>query len=796
MLIRARAKAIAEAFPPFSSLRVKLHGQPDAGDIHLVKEFRARERQKIPAHVDKMIQELIQVLELAFQPSHYKALKVYLQKLPAKSAIRERLLHVIGTYAEGEKVLGEDRRPVESKSEELSMLLWSIRKKLLEIKDPKTKLMLLDLSNDLESIFFFETGTWQPGTIAGLLRKGYTLAKALAGCGYLEIWEWECVDQLLQPAWEDGEVPLAEIIVKADYARRVVEWGSGMVRAAYDPIVTMYARFEPLATGFLDDRIRSSPLLPMGRVVNQLADFTARRTGLASEVMGIRDQSRIRGLNPGLALGELTVIPQRGERLTFSSDKIYALPDAHADLQPVAGIATVSEGNLVSHVQLLARSLGIPNAVISEQNLKDLAEFSGQRVFYAVSPGGVVIMKPGSEMTAGERTLVEGRRRAEEKFVVPGDKFDLGERSLISLKILRASDSGRLCGPKAANLGQLKSLFPDKVVDGLVIPFGVFRRHLEQQMPATSSSFWEYLQATFALAERQRGAGKTEDEIEKETLKRLSGLREAITEMSLLTGFREQLREAFKKEFGVTISGLPVFIRSDTNMEDLKEFTGAGLNLTVFNVLEEEKIHQAIRDVWASPYTERSYRWRQKYLANPENVFPSILILPSVNVDKSGVMITTGITTSDPDDTTIAFSRGAGGAVEGQAAESYLLKRDGQCELLSPSRETTYTILPAEGGTPRVGAAFDRRILDLTELKKLSELAAEIRRRIPGTAGIESPGPFDVELGFRQDRIWLFQVRPYVENRRAGSSLYLRGLDPVVPKDIRISLDEGIARVD
>ena len=39
-------------------------------------------------------------------------------------------------------------------------------------------------------------------------------------------------------------------------------------------------------------------------------------------------------------------------------------------MKPVAGIASVSEGNLVSHVQLLARNLGIPNAVLSPRALR------------------------------------------------------------------------------------------------------------------------------------------------------------------------------------------------------------------------------------------------------------------------------------------------------------------------------------------------------------------------------------------------------------------------------------------
>ena len=46
-----------------------------------------------------------------------------------------------------------------------------------------------------------------------------------------------------------------------------------------------------------------------------------------------------------------------------------------------------------------------------------------------------------------------------------------------------------------------------------------------------------------------------------------------------------------------------VFVRSDTNVEDLPGFTGAGLNLTVFNVVGFDNIVKAISEVWASPYT-------------------------------------------------------------------------------------------------------------------------------------------------------------------------------------------------
>ncbi len=35
-----------------------------------------------------------------------------------------------------------------------------------------------------------------------------------------------------------------------------------------------------------------------------------------------------------------------------------------------------------------------------------------------------------------------------------------------------------------------------------------------------------------------------------------------------------------------------------------------------------------------------------------------------------------------------------------------------------------------------------------------------------------------MELGFKEDKIWLFQVRPFVENRQAAASEYLQKITP------------------
>ena len=780
--IRSQSQTIAEAFPDFMPLRIKLHGRPEPDDAARLKAF-LDERKALDAGMRSDIEALTRALEEAYGSDGNERLRALARRLPKNIPSRKRLSDILEHH--NLSVDENDVNRLADRWTHLAELLTQIRRDIRQIATPAHRLTLMDLSTAVEEVLFLETTPWRPATVGELLRKIAIVAQGCAGAGYLEMWEWQQVAPLFAAIGSGSGVDLNALAAIADTSRRIAEWGAAMVRAHYRATVERYETFEPLARGFADDRVRASLLLPLGDAASQLQAVTAAFGTSASHVMDLSDTGRMRGLNPGYALGALTVLDRVDAHTVLSEKNIYIMPHAPPDLKPVAGIATVSEGNLVSHVQLLSRNLGIPNAILSEADLNSLRVYSGETVFYAVSPGGTVIMKPAEAMTVEEKNLVASRRRSEERVPVPLDRIDLKPVAPIPLSQLKASDSGRWCGPKAANLGQLKHDFPEHVVDGFVIPFGAFRQHMDQAMPGTGLSYWHYLQQTFDTANGESAGQGDRDAV---ILDRLSHLRQAIGRMAFLPDFETAVRDGFRSCLGVDMGGLPVFVRSDTNMEDLKDFTGAGLNLTVFNVRDEALIFQAIRDVWASAYTERSYRWRQRFMTNPENIYPSILVLPTVDVAKSGVMITTGVTGGHPDDITVAFSRGAGGAVEGQMAEAWRLAPDGSVVLLSPAREPFYTVLPEAGGVSKAITSFETPLLDEAELGQLRRMAATVKQRLAEGKGIGSGGPWDIELGFRDGRIWLFQIRPFVENKRARSSAYLNQLDPAPPENRDIPL--------
>ena len=177
---------------------------------------------------------------------------------------------------------------------------------------------------------------------------------------------------------------------------------------------------------------------------------------------------------------------------------------------------------------------------------------------------------------------------------------------------------------------------------------------------------------------------------------------------------------------------------------------------------------------------------------NPENVFPSILVIPSVDVDYSGVLITKGISNGEENDLTVAFSRGAGGAVDGQSAETYLIHINGGTRFLAPAREPYYNRLPVTGGTDKKSATFETPILNQQNINAIRNLAKTIRATLPKETDSDYEGAYDVELGFKDNKLWLFQIRPFVENKKALSSGYLESITPVIDKNKAISLSKKI----
>jgi hypothetical protein len=254
--------------------------------------------------------------------------------------------------------------------------------------------------------------------------------------------------------------------------------------------------------------------------------------------------------------------------------------------------------------------------------------------------------------------------------------------------------------------------------------------------------------------------------------------------------FRQQLQAAMIDTFGTEdVPG--VFVRSDTNVEDLAGFTGAGLNLTLPNVVGHDELLSSITQVWASPFTQRAFAWRQSHMTRPEHVYTSILLLESVGSDKSGVLVTQDIDTGSRDVISVAVNEGLGGAVDGQAAESLRIALDGAYVTVLATATAPWRRVPdPKGGLEFLPSSGSDTVLQPGEIEQLISFAKDLPQTFPPITDDEgNPAPADVEFGFLDGDLRLFQLRPFLESKQSRGISYLQEMESRLADSAGIKVD-------
>jgi phosphoenolpyruvate synthase/pyruvate phosphate dikinase len=223
-------------------------------------------------------------------------------------------------------------------------------------------------------------------------------------------------------------------------------------------------------------------------------------------------------------------------------------------------------------------------------------------------------------------------------------------------------------------------------------------------------------------------------------------------------------------------SGL--FVRSDTNVEDLENFNGAGLNLTLFNLRSLDEIYAGLKKVWASPFSYRSFSWRQTLIDQPLWVLPSVVLLESVPATKSGVLVTADLDGTSQGRMLIATSEGVGGAVDGTPAET-IVWSDSFTELITMFKSPYRRLIEASGGVQVVASTASETVLSDAEVRELAAAGARIQREFEASTDSRGrPRPWDVEFGFADGKLWLFQTRPFIGNDSLANVPALASYDP------------------
>ena len=449
----------------------------------------------------------------------------------------------------------------------------------------------------------------------------------------------------------------------------------------------------------------------------------------------IAKEQEYQALNIAKGLGRIHIIPKLDDHVEIGSNEILVLDEVPVNLPPVAGIITSQPSTPLSHINLLAKGWGIPNAYI--KNAKDLLkQYDGWWVSFETLRENYAIKR------ADMNQLREYQRRQAERLDVMKPRFDLSETRLLSLAQQR-SRSSLAFGGKSANLGEvLNARLPGIIVpSGFTVPFYYYDEFIKRN---------KLDDVIFGLLNDQKFVHDPAYRREK-----LVQLRQTIETSDFDPKLKQMVLERVAREY----AGKGLFVRSSSNSEDLPNFSGAGLYTTVPNVRGDQQLIDAIKKVWASLWNFEAYEARERASVDHSKIFMAVLLQEGINSESSGVIIST-----DPFDSEnkgaiyISAKRGLGiKVVEGQRiAEQVIFRpRTNAVQVLTRSAEDSLLTFDEKGGVKEVPITGDRVVLTDEVIRRLVKATTDIKR-------VFGNRDQDIEWAYMKGQIYIVQSRPFI----------------------------------
>ncbi len=443
-------------------------------------------------------------------------------------------------------------------------------------------------------------------------------------------------------------------------------------------------------------------------------------------------------LNTGTAVGRIHIIDKLDDTVEIGSNEILILRDLPLTLPPVRGVIIAKPSSPLSHINILAKGWNIPNVYIKDAD-KLFREYD------------TFVYKLEANLT--DYSL---RRASEDdvrnKFISPDQQIppaDLTTKKIAGLREMRKKDSIKY-GAKAANLGEMFNRKVANVIipDGFSVPYFWYQKFIEDN----------------DLVKPMEDLSDNLDFIHNPRFRRqkLDEYREAIQKGQ----FDDDLRDEVIRKWKTQLGSKPVFVRSSSNSEDLPNFSGAGLYSSVPNVIDEDKLIEAVKTVWASLWKFEAYEARVRNYISQTDVYMSALIQVGVDMEKGGVMIT-----KDPFDdrnkNAVYISAVCGhnsNVVNNSGIPEQILfnPRSNSVVVMTLSQQENALAFDLDGDLKETAdkcAGAKKRVLTDLQARNLAKAAISIRRTFGGK------DEQDIEWGIMNGRIYVVQSRPYIDKK-------------------------------
>jgi len=502
--------------------------------------------------------------------------------------------------------------------------------------------------------------------------------------------------------WEGDQIPADQIKLTADILKRTF----------FDPVA-----FKPNSTKQDED---SASIAGLERVLQS----------------DIARNQEYQALNVAKGLGRIHIIKNLNDHVEIGFNEILVLDEVPLSLPPVAGVIVSKPSTPLSHINLLVKGWGVPNAYIKNAD-ELLKEYDGWWVSFETLQDHYTIKK------ADLKQIDEYQKRLKAHLDVMTPRYNLEDKRLLDLYQQRATMADTF-GSKSANLGEVAHAN----LPGVIVPkgFGIPIYYYDQFIKENNLE-----DAIYEMMNDQKFVHDPAYRRQK-----LSEMRERFKQGKVSAA----LREAVLKKVDAEYKDKGLFVRSSSNVEDLPNFSGAGLHDTVPNVKGDEQLMDAIKTVWASLWNFDAYEARERANVDHSKAFMAILVQEGINADSAGVMITT-----DPFDAEdrgaiyISAKRGLGiKVVEGKkvAEQIIYMPVSNSVKVLTRSDEDSLLTFDEHGGVKEIPISGERAVLTDDVVRRLADAAARIKRVFGGREQ-------DIEWVFMRGQVYIVQSRPYIQ---------------------------------
>jgi pyruvate,water dikinase len=294
--------------------------------------------------------------------------------------------------------------------------------------------------------------------------------------------------------------------------------------------------------------------------------------------------------------------------------------------------------------------------------------------------------------------------------------------------VVRFAELGRgdiaVAGGKGANLGELTQA-------GLPVPPGFV---------LTTAAYRAFVQ-----------------DVQGEVLA-LAAASDAAAIRALLTSRRvpdDVAREA--TEAWSALGEVPVAVRSSATAEDLEGASFAGQQDTYLNVRGAAALLDAVRECWASLWTDRAVAYRARQGIAPAEVALAVVVQRMVEADAAGVMFTANPTNGRRDEVVLSAAWGLGESIVGGTVttDDLVVEKAGLRVAARTTADKAVMTVYAGERTEEAPVPAQRRrepVLDDKDASALAELGVRIEQHYGA--------PQDVEWARAGGEFFVVQARP------------------------------------